>query len=321
MQLGVSVEIQEGMRYADTVAMVGAAEAAGFHAALLAEHYVPSGVAELYPDPDPDGANGTMSADAWIYLAALARDTQRIRLGTLVSPVTFRHPSVLAKMAATLDHVSGGRAELGIGAGWLEGEHAAYGLDFPSGPRRVDLVEEQLQVITGLWTRDPFSHDGVRYLLTDCHFTPKPVQTPHPPIILGGRPSSRRLTRLAARYADEYVVAMASVQECRDARAALDQLCQAAGRDPSSVRLSLFTAVCVGETEAEVDRRAEQLRSTNAQYRRMDAERPTWLAGAPDRVAERLQELAAAGVSRVLLAVNSDLHREMLPLLAPQVEG
>src|SRR5258708_33555535 len=168
VKLCLSIEIQEGMSYADTLAMTRAGEALGWDSSLLAEHYYPSGAFGAY--------QGTpMSGDAWIYLAGLARETSKIRLGTLVSPVTFRHPSVLAKMAATLDHLSDGRAELGIGAGWLQPEHVAYGFDFPPPPRRVDLVEEQLQVITGLWSQDPFSHTGRAYQLTECHFTPKPI--------------------------------------------------------------------------------------------------------------------------------------------------
>src|SRR5207248_5966366 len=176
MKLCLSIEIQEGMTYADTLAMTRAGEALGFDAALLAEHYYPSGTPDLYAG----GYSTHIAADAWIYLAGLARETQRIRLGTLVSPVTFRHPAVLAKMAATLDHLSDGRAELGIGAGWLELEHQAYGFDFPPPGRRVDLVEEQLQVIGGLWSQDPFSYSGRAYHLQDAHFTPRPVQQPRP---------------------------------------------------------------------------------------------------------------------------------------------
>src|ERR1700687_2665392 len=169
MRLCLSIEIQEGLTYAETLAMTRAGEDLGYEASLLAEHYYPTGIA----DRDPGGPGERDTADAWIFLAALARDTSRIRLGTLVSRVTFRHPSVLAKMAATLDHVSDGRAELGIGAGWHEHEHAAYGFDFPAAGRRVELVEEQLRVINGLWSQDPFSHSGKAYQLTDCYFTPK----------------------------------------------------------------------------------------------------------------------------------------------------
>src|SRR5262245_28680568 len=194
------------MSYADTLAMTRAGEALDFDSSLLAEHYYPSGVQERYR-----GGLGTrMAADAWIFLAALARDTTRIRLGTLVSPVTFRHPSVLAKMTATLDHVSDGRAELGIGAGWFPVEHAAYGFAFPGPKERVDLVEEQLQVITGLFTQDPFTHQGQHYQLSEAHFTPATVQKPRPTIIVGGSASATRLPRLAARYADEYVITLPS---------------------------------------------------------------------------------------------------------------
>src|SRR5207253_8762191 len=140
------------LSYEQTLALARAAEEAGFDAALLAEHYTAS-----------SGAADRFAPDAWVYLAALARETQRIRLGTLVSPVTFRHPSVLAKLAATLDHVSGGRAELGLGAGWLESEHTAYGFSFAAPAERVDLLEEQLQVIEGLWSGKPFSHEGAHY--------------------------------------------------------------------------------------------------------------------------------------------------------------
>src|SRR5919202_908434 len=139
VRLCLSIEIQEGMSYADTLAMTRAGEALGFESSLLAEHYYPSGVADLYPD----GPGSVGAADAWIYLAGLARETTTIRLGTLVSPVTFRHPVVLAKMVTTLDHLSNGRAELGLGAGWLEPEHTAYGFAFPEPPRRVDVLEEQ----------------------------------------------------------------------------------------------------------------------------------------------------------------------------------
>ena len=199
MKLCLSIEIQEGLSYAQTLALTQAAESLNFESALLAEHYLPSGVASQYTE-DP------ISADAWIYLAGLSRETRSIRLGTLVSPVTFRHPVVLAKMAATLDHLSNGRAELGIGAGWLESEHSMFGFSFPAPARRVDLVQEQLEVINGLWSTDPFTYTGQHYQVQAAHFTPKPVQQPRPTIIVGGRTTSQRLPRLAGRYADEFVI-------------------------------------------------------------------------------------------------------------------
>jgi alkanesulfonate monooxygenase SsuD/methylene tetrahydromethanopterin reductase-like flavin-dependent oxidoreductase (luciferase family) len=308
----LSIEIQEGMSYAETLAMTRAGEELGFEAALLAEHYYPSAAAELYPG----GLGSVMAADAWMYLAGLARETQRIRLGTLVSPVTFRHPAVLAKLAASLDHLSDGRAELGIGAGWLENEHAAFGFDFPPAPRRVDLVEEQLQVITGLWSQDPFSHSGPAYCLKEAHFTPLPVQRPRLPIMIGGSSTAKRLPRLAARYADEYVINSPSVEQCLAAREGLDRACQAYGRDAGSVRLSAFLPICVAEDEAAVERHMDAYPTTNPQFARMFSNRANWLVGTPDQVRLQLAALAGAGIERVLLAVNCDLHRDMLPLLA-----
>jgi alkanesulfonate monooxygenase SsuD/methylene tetrahydromethanopterin reductase-like flavin-dependent oxidoreductase (luciferase family) len=310
VKLCLSIEIQEGLSYQDTLAMAREAEALGFHAALLAEHYRPSGIAEHYTT-DRD------SADAWIYLAGLARETHTIRLGTLVSPVTFRHPVVLAKMAASLDHLSDGRAELGIGAGWLESEHQAYGFVFPPPVDRVDLVEEQLQVITGLWSsQDSFSHSGAHYTLRQARFTPRPVQQPRPTIIVGGRTTSRRLPRLAARYADEFVIGQPTPEAARRMRSMLDQACQTFGRDPASVALSAFVPMCVAASPAEVDRQLDSYRQTNPQYAGMMGDLSTWLMGSPDQVRHQLHALAEAGIARVMVAVNGDVHRPMLGLLA-----
>jgi alkanesulfonate monooxygenase SsuD/methylene tetrahydromethanopterin reductase-like flavin-dependent oxidoreductase (luciferase family) len=303
VKLALSIEIQEGMTYAATLAMARAGEALGFDAALLAEHYYPSGSLDRYPG----GPGERMSADAWMYLAGLARETEKIRLGTLVSPVTFRHPAVLAKMAATLDHLSNGRAELGIGAGWLEAEHRGLGFDFASPAQRVDLVEEQLQVITGLWSRQPFTHNGPNYTLDDAYFTPRPVQQPRPTVIIGGRTTSRRLARLAATYADEFVIGQPTPEDCQRVRARLE---------PSNVKLSAFVPFCIGETQAEVDHHMQTYRATNPQYVRMMDNTSTWLLGTPEQVHAQLELLANAGVARLIVSVNCDLHREMLPLLA-----
>jgi alkanesulfonate monooxygenase SsuD/methylene tetrahydromethanopterin reductase-like flavin-dependent oxidoreductase (luciferase family) len=312
MRLCLSIEIQEGMSYAETLAMTRAGEDLGYEAALLAEHYYSSGRLDRYGQA---GFGERVAADAWIYLAALARETSRIRLGTLVSPVTFRHPSVLAKMAATLDHVSNGRAELGIGAGWHEHEHSAYGFDFPPAGRRVDLVEEQLQVINGLWSQDPFSHTGKAYQLTDCHFTPKPVQWPRPTILVGGRSTAERLPKLAARYADEYVCSMPSLEQCRATRERLDRACEANGRDPATLRLSAFLAINVGSNERKVQQNMDAYQATNPQYVRMLDSRENWISGTPEQAQAQLNALGAAGIDRALISVNSDLHLEMLPLL------
>jgi alkanesulfonate monooxygenase SsuD/methylene tetrahydromethanopterin reductase-like flavin-dependent oxidoreductase (luciferase family) len=307
MRLALSIEIQEGMTYAQTLAMAQAGETLGYDSALLAEHYYPSGVRDRYTDQ-------RVSADAWIYLAALARDTSKIKLGTLVSPVTFRHPSVLAKMAATLDHVSAGRAELGLGAGWLQAEHAAYGFAFPEPARRVDILEEQLQIVTGLLTSEgPFSHAGRHYTLEAAAFTPKPARKV--PIIVGGSSTATRLPKLAARYADEYVINSPSLDQCRAARHRLDAACAQVGRDPSTVKLSAFLAICLGNTQADLDRAMQAYEQSNPQYVRMLDSRPNWIFGTPSQASEQLQALADAGIDRALLSVNDDIHRDMLPLL------
>lgn len=309
MKFCLSIEIQEGMSYEDTLAMTRAGEALGWNSTLLAEHYYPSGAFEAYQ-------HTPVSADAWIYLAGLARDTQKIRLGTLVSPVTFRHPVVLAKMAATLDSLSNGRVELGIGAGWLETEHAAYGFDFPEPGRRVDLVEEQLQIITGLWSHNPFSHNGRAYHLEEAQFTPKPVQQPRPTIIIGGRTTSQRLVKLAGRFGDEFVIGQPTPEDCRAVRGRLDAACRAAGRDPSDVKLSAFVPFAIGETRQDVERLLGNYRATNPQYVRMMSNLSTWLMGTPAEVKQQVDTLAANGIDRVMLSVNCDLHRELLPLLS-----
>jgi alkanesulfonate monooxygenase SsuD/methylene tetrahydromethanopterin reductase-like flavin-dependent oxidoreductase (luciferase family) len=309
VKLCLSIEIQEGLSYAETLAMTRDAEKLGFDASLLAEHYYPSGSLDQYPSLP-------MSADAWIYLAALARETRTIRLGTLVSPVTFRHPVVLAKMAATLDHLSGGRAELGIGAGWLEPEHAAYGFPFPEPARRADLLEEQLQVVSGLWSEDPFSHTGASYTLHDASFAPKPVQRPRPTIIVGGRTTSRRLPRLAARYADEFVIGQPTPEEARQVRSLLDAACSTNDRDPATLALSVFAPIAIGSGAAEVEHLMQTYRQTNPQYVRMMDNPTTWLRGTPSDVRAQLDALSEAGIARVMVSVNCELHRQMLPLLA-----
>ncbi len=305
MKFCLSIEIQEGLDYAATLALTQAAEAAGFDTALLAQPYYAS-----------SGHFDRMAADAWVFLGALARETERIRLGTLVSPVTFRHPAVLAKMATTLDHLSGGRAELGLGAGWLAAEHAAYGFPFPSGPARVDLLEEQLQIITGLWSQEPFSHAGPHYRLEECHFTPQPLQRPRLPLLVGGASTATRLPRLATRYADEYVLGVGTPAQCRATRERLDRNCTAAGRDPSTVSLALFAGVCVAETEREVEYTLERLQEGARPHMR---DRDTWILGTPEQAAERLRELSAAGVGRMMFSVDHPLHREMVTLLGEQV--
>jgi alkanesulfonate monooxygenase SsuD/methylene tetrahydromethanopterin reductase-like flavin-dependent oxidoreductase (luciferase family) len=210
---------------------------------------------------------------------------------------------VLAKMAATLDHLSAGRAELGLGAGWLEAEHDAYGFSFPSAKDRVDLLEEQLQVIGGLWTEEVFSHAGPHYRLRECAFTPKPVQQPHPPLIVGGRPASKRMPRLAARYAQEYVVSLPTPEECESVAEILDGRCD----------LSVFTYACVAATQVESN---SLLRETTAGLRPEMVRTERWILGTEGAAREYLDQMAGAGVARVFVAVWHKSHGEMLRVLA-----
>jgi alkanesulfonate monooxygenase SsuD/methylene tetrahydromethanopterin reductase-like flavin-dependent oxidoreductase (luciferase family) len=193
------------------------------------------------------------SLDAWTTLGAM---TTTLRLGTLVSPSTFRHPSVLAKAVATADHVSGGPVELGIGAGWHAREHEAYGFDFASTRQRMDVLEEQLQVILGSWSKGPFSFAGAAYRVTDLDAQPKPVQRPHPPIIIGGS-AGPRSAALAARYADEYNTVFAAPAEVRERRAAVERACEAAAREP--LPFSLMTGVLLSRDRHELQERAQRL--------------------------------------------------------------
>src|SRR5439155_972969 len=200
------------------------------------------------------------SLDAWATIAALSARTERVRLGTLVSPVTFRHPSQLAKAVVTADHASGGRVELGMGAGWFEREHRAYGFPFPETRERLGILEEQVEIVHRLWDRDEraVSFEGRHYRLEACRALPKPVQVPHPPLILGGQ-AGPRAARLAARWADEYNVNMIDPPESRRRRQALDRACERAGRDPASLPMSLMTFALVGSDRKELEARAARL--------------------------------------------------------------
>jgi F420-dependent oxidoreductase-like protein len=247
------IEGQDDVAWAHWVALAQTAEQAGIEALFRSDHYL----------SDQD-ASGHGSLDAWATLIALAAITSTLRLGTLVSPATFRHPSVLAKMAVTADHVSGGRVEVGLGAGWLEAEHRAYGFPFEPTRVRMDVLAEQLEIVHRSWEPGPFSFSGEHYRIEDLDALPKPVQQPHPPLIVGGSGGPRSL-KLAAQWADEYNTPFASPDECRELRGRLDDACESAGRD----RLPLSLMTGPGETFEET--------------------------------AERLAEYEAAGVERVML--------------------
>jgi F420-dependent oxidoreductase-like protein len=251
--------------------------------------------------------------DAWITLAGLARETSRIRLGTLVSPVTFRLPGPLAIQVAQVDLMSGGRVELGLGTGWFGAEHTAYGIPFPD--NRFELFEEQLAIVTGLWkTREgeTFSYSGKIYQLENSPALPKPAQRPHPPIIIGGW-GNKRTPRLAAQYADEFNAGFRNVEETAAAFERMRAAATAAGRDPGSLVYSIAAPTVVGKDDAEVSRRAEAIGMSAAQVRK------DGYAGTPAEVVERLGQYAEIGASRVYLQILDLSDLDHLELIATEV--
>ena len=304
MQLRIFTEPQEGAEYGTLLAVAQAAEQLGFDAFFRSDHYLAIDASGL---PGP--------TDAWITLAGLARETSRIRLGTLVTPVTFRLPGPLAITVAQVDRMSGGRVELGLGTGWFDAEHTAYGIPFPPLAERFDRLEEQLEVVTGLWGTaegKTFSFSGSYYTLTDSPALPKPVQRPRPPVLIGGG-GERRTPRLAARFADEYNVPFDTVEASVAAFGRVREACQEAGRDPGSLRYSAAQTVCCGRDEAELARRAEATGEQLAELRR------SGLAGSPAEIVDKLGRFAAAGAERVYLQVL-DLHDlDHLELIAAEV--
>jgi alkanesulfonate monooxygenase SsuD/methylene tetrahydromethanopterin reductase-like flavin-dependent oxidoreductase (luciferase family) len=299
MRVALMIEGQEGVSWDQWVALAEACEEHGIDSLFRSDHYL------------SQGDHGRRDAlDAWTTLAGLAVRTTRLRLGTLVSPVTFRPAAVLAKSAVTVDHISGGRVEVGIGAGWMEAEHRAYGFPFPETKERLRLLTEQLETVLSHWG------DGAAL--------PKPLQKPHPPLIVGGT-GGRGTTEPAARFADEYNTFLADPEECSRRRRRLDAACERVGRDPATMRFSLMTGCLVASDERELRERARRLLERRGEPDG-DADaliaryRERGVAGTPDEVAGRLRELEEAGrVERVMLQhlLHDDL--EMVALIAREV--
>jgi F420-dependent oxidoreductase-like protein len=299
MELCVMIEGQEDVTWPQWQALAAACEEHGVPALFRSDHYLPL-------DEHPE--RGVL--DAWATVIALAATTTTLRLGTLVSPATFRHPSVLAKMAVTADHVSGGRIELGLGAGWHAGEHAAYGLPFASTKERMDVFAEQLEIIRGLWGAGTFAFEGEHYRLEGVDAQPTPVQDPMPLIVGGaGKPRS---VRLAARFASEYNTPFPSVDEVRTRKAAVTDAWYAEGRDPGTLRFSVMTGAVLGRDAAEVRDRAARV---GAKTDQPDFTPPdTWVSGTVDEAASQLRALADAGVDRAMLQLllHDDLDQVAL---------
>jgi len=300
MRLRLMIEGQEDVTWEDWVALAEACEANGVGTMFRSDHYL-----------SVDDRRERGSLDAWGTIAALGAVTEKLRLGTMVSPATFRHPAVLAKAAVTADHVSGGRVECGIGAGWWEREHELYGFALPPVGPRMDALEEQMQIVRGHWGPDPFDFDGKRYSARELNALPKPVQQPLP-LILGGRGGPRSL-RLAARYADEYNTVMATAEEIADVRRRLDQACEAEERDPASLPLSMMTGWLVGADRDELTDRASRLAQWKGQGDDGEAFiaglRESTILGTAEEAIEQLRELEAAGLTRIM--GQHLLHRDL----------
>jgi F420-dependent oxidoreductase-like protein len=299
MRVCLMIEGQEDVSWEDWQALARACEEHGVEALFRSDHYM-----------SVAGRTNRASLDAWATIAALAATTNTVRLGTLVSPTTFRHPSELAKVVATADHVSGGRVELGLGTGWLEAEHRAYGFPFPPLGERLATLEEHLEVVRREWADGPFSFDGARYSIRDLDALPKPIQHPRPNLILGGSGGPRSLA-LGARFADEYNTAFKTTEECAAIRRELDDACSSERRDP--IPLSLMTGWLVGADRDELLNRAGRLAEWGGEAGGAEsilASRPEgWIVGTLDEAIERLRALAAAGVERVML--QHLLHRDL----------
>jgi alkanesulfonate monooxygenase len=304
MELRVFTEPQQGATYDDLLAVARTAERLGYGAFFRSDHYLGMGTRG---EPGP--------SDAWITLAGLARDTETIRLGTLMTSATFRHPGVLAISVAGVDQMSGGRVELGLGAGWYEAEHAAYGIPFPGTGERFDRLEESLAVITGLWETAPgadFAFEGEHYRLVDSPALPKPVQSPRPPLLIGGK-GARRTPALAARYADEFNIPFESVDFTQTQFRRVRAACEDIGRDPESLTYSTALVLCCGHDEAEVRRRADAI------GRDADELRAHGLVGTPAEVLDTIGRYAEAGASRLYLQVLDLADLDHLELVAAEV--
>ena len=289
MDLCLMIEGQEGVTWPLWRDLAAACEQHGISTLFRSDHY-----------QNLDGRHPERgSLDAWGTINALAVLTTKLRLGTLVSPASFRHPSVLAKLVVSADQVSGGRIDVGIGAGWHEREHAAYGFPFLPTRTRVDVLEEQLQVLMGHWSEEPFSLDGRHYVLSRLDAQPKPVQKPHPPLLMGGN-AGPRSAALAARFADEYNTPFPSLEQIQQRKASIDRACERAGREP--IPFSIMVGAVLGVDSAEVHQRAGRVADATGQDVATLVREPPqgWIVGTIEQAAEQLGPIREAGVSRVM---------------------
>ena len=324
MRFALMTEPQQGLSYREQLAIARRAEAAGFEAFFRSDHY------ESFP-----GAADDPTTDAWTVLAGLARETEKIALGVLVSPVGYRRPGHLAKVVTTVDEMSGGRIEVGLGAGWHEQEHRRHGFAFPEIAERADDLEEQLQVLHGLWGEpDGWSFHGRHHTVEDARLRPRPLAAAgrprsdagflRPRILVGGSGKPRSM-RIAARWADEFNVTSSDPEQVADAYARLDEACAAVGRDSTTISRSAMIGVLVGRDAGEVARRErELLAALGAQEAGDDwltERRERWIHGTPDQARRTVERFAAVGVERIMLQDFLPRDLEMVDLLAGELIG
>lgn len=294
------VEGQEDVTWEDWLALAAACEENGVGTMFRSDHYL-----------SVDDKRERGSLDAWGTIAALGAVTEKLRLGTMVSPATFRHPAVLAKLAVTADHVSGGRVEVGIGAGWWEREHELYGFELPEIGPRMEALEEQMQIVRGHWGEGRFEFDGEHYSARELDARPKPVQKPLP-LILGAKGGPRTL-RMAVRWADEYNTVMSTAEEIADLRGRLDEACEKEGRDPATLPLSMMTGWLVGADRDDLLDRASRLSEWKGEggdgEAFIAAQRESTILGTAEEAIEQLRELQEAGLTRIM--GQHLLHRDL----------
>jgi alkanesulfonate monooxygenase SsuD/methylene tetrahydromethanopterin reductase-like flavin-dependent oxidoreductase (luciferase family) len=324
VRFALMIEAQQGLSYEDQLAIARRAEAGGFEAMFRSDHYA------SFP-----GSSSQPTTDAWAVLAGLARETSTIRLGTLVSPVTFRHPGNFVKLVTTVDEMSDGRLEVGVGAGWNESDHEPLGLRFPPIGERADLMEDQLALLHGLWEEPSgWNFEGHHVTVRGGKLVPGPVQSAGRPIGANGRARPRIITgsdgsprgfRIAARYSDEFNLSSSTPDVAREKQAQLDEACVAAGRDPKSLTRSAMVGVLIGATAAEVDRRAGDLLTALGESGDgrawLEARRRRWILGTPDEARAMVRRYAEAGIERIMLQDLLPWDGEMIDLMAEELIG
>jgi alkanesulfonate monooxygenase SsuD/methylene tetrahydromethanopterin reductase-like flavin-dependent oxidoreductase (luciferase family) len=324
MRFALMIEAQQGYSYEDQLAVVRRAEAAGFESFFRSDHYA------AFP-----GASDRPTTDAWAVLAGLARETSRISLGALVSPVTFRHPGNFVKVVTTVDQMSGGRIEVGVGAGWNDDDHEQLGLPFPPIGERADLMEDQLAILHGLWTQPPgWTFDGHQVRVRNGALRPGAVESAgrpvengrtRPRIITGGQGTDRGF-RIAARYADEFNLSSSTPDVARAKQRELDEACEAAGRDPKTLTRSAMVGTLIGRDSAEVTRRADALLAEFGESAAdglawLEPRRQRWVMGTPDAAREMVGRFADAGIERLMLQNFLPHDLEHIDLMAEQLIG